>query len=368
MIEIAGKYNTAFVHSDIIELTCFTQLLDVCNCKLFENETIHVMPDVHAGKGSVIGFTSTFNNQERVCPNIIGVDIGCGVDVYNLGNIDLDLQQFDYLVKTNVPSGTEVRTTNRLLESTVEQMLFQLRSPLPGLYFERALNSIGTLGGGNHFLEIDVDRETNEHFLVIHSGSRQLGKLVAEYYQKIATQYENEGKSLYSVSGVDKDNYLHDMKIAQQYAAINRMTIADVICKHLNIPVDLYCTSVHNYIDFDDNIIRKGAISAHTGQKIVIPLNMRDGIILATGKQTSDTNYSAPHGAGRLFSRGQAKQQITLEQFQQSMVGIYSSCITSSTIDESPFAYKDSETIINQVSELVDIDRIIKPIYNFKGK
>lgn len=366
MIEIVGKYNTAFVHTNKIDDTSRNQLQSIVDCKFVDGESIHVMPDVHAGKGSVIGFTCT-NNNKRICPNIVGVDIGCGVSVYSLGTKELDLAAIDQFIINNIPNGFKVHNANRFCNMFHQKMLERLNTPIASDKWQYILNSVGTLGGGNHYIEIDIDQRTGEKYLVVHSGSRHLGVLVAEYFQSLATQVEDEAEDLWSIGGELRDQYINDMLITQAYAQWNRAAIAKQIIDFIGVRDDLYCESIHNYYNIDDNTIRKGAISANHCQRVIIPLTMRDGAIIATGKGNRSVNCSAPHGAGRLYSRGQANRTIKLEDFESSMQGIYSTSVCKSTIDESPFAYKDVADIINNIGEMVTIDKIIKPVYNFKA-
>lgn len=391
------------IFANVIEDEALEQINLLTSQKAFANQKIRIMPDVHAGKGCVIGFTAVLN--EYVIPNIVGVDIGCGMRVVNLGNIDLNLNNLDQAIREYVPAGRSVHE-GRIMIFNELQSLKCYRDLKDAKRLER---SIGTLGGGNHFIEIDEDSDKNK-YLVIHTGSRNLGKQVADYYQnlayelltgkdeliaaqeKIIAEYKAEGrkheiadelkklranfkardcdipKDLAYLSGKFKDNYLHDMRICQEYAVLNRRTIAEIILTKLGLnPDSEYFESVHNYIDLDRNIVRKGAIDASLGKDLIIPLNMRDGCILGTGKGNDDWNQSAPHGAGRLMSRTKARHTFTLDEYREVMKDVFTTSVSEATIDELPMAYKDKNDILSVISETVDIIDIIKPVYNFKA-
>lgn len=372
----------------------------------FKDCKVRIMPDVHAGKGCVIGFTADLG--DKVIPNIVGVDIGCGILCVELGNIELDLEKLDKIINEYIPAGRNIRE-HKLINFEKINELYCLRELKETKKFNRA---IGTLGGGNHFIEIDVDDENNK-YLVIHTGSRNLGKQVAEYYQNLAIQlcsgkeemfnkkeeiirtYKEQGRKseiqkalkelelkykenkpnlpneLCYLEGKYREMYLHDMKICQEYAMLNRQYIASEILINMGIYTNSLTpafTTIHNYISFDDNIVRKGAISAKKGEKVLIPINMRDGSIIAIGKGNEDWNSSAPHGAGRIMSRKKAKETFKLDEFKESMKDIYSTSVVEETIDESPMVYKTMQEIIDNTKDTVDIEKIIKPIYNFKAK
>lgn len=370
----------------------------------FKDCKIRIMPDVHAGKGCVIGFTADLG--DKVIPNIVGVDIGCGMLCVELGNIDIDLQKFDEVVNKYIPAGRNIREL-KLVDFDKIQELYCLRELKETNKFERAL---GTLGGGNHFIELNVDDDNNK-YLVIHTGSRNMGKQVAEYYQNLAIElcsgkeemykkkdeiiktYKEQGrkqdiqKALKQLEKEYKDNkpslpnelcylegkyremYLHDMKICQEYASLNRNYIARSILLKMGLQIyQKHFETIHNYINFEDNIVRKGAIRANKGERVIIPINMRDGSIIAIGKGNEDWNNSAPHGAGRIMSRIQAKKTFQLDQFIKSMEGIYTTSVVEETIDEAPFVYKPMQEIIDNTKETVSIEKIIRPIYNFKAK
>ena len=372
----------------------------------FKNCKVRIMPDVHAGKGCVIGFTADLG--DKVIPNIVGVDIGCGMLCIELGNMDLDLELLDDVINKYIPAGRNIRE-QKLVDFALINELYCLRELKETKKFNRA---IGTLGGGNHFIEVDIDEMGNK-YLVIHTGSRNLGKQVADYYQNLAIQlcsgkeemfkrkeeiiktYKEQGRKseiqkalkelekeykqnkpnlpneLCYLEGKYREQYLHDMKICQEYASENRTNIANqIIEKYFDIKFYEFdgFETIHNYISFEDNIVRKGAIRARKGERVIIPINMRDGSIIAVGKGNEDWNNSAPHGAGRLMSRKKAKEMFKLEEFKESMKDIYSTSVVEDTIDEAPFAYKPMKEIIDNIQDTVEIEKIIKPIYNFKAK
>ena len=367
----------------------------------FKDCKVRIMPDVHAGKGCVIGFTADLGN--KVIPNIVGVDIGCGMLTVNLGNIDIDYKELDKYIRSNIPSGRNVRET--VLEDT-NLKDFKCYKSLKE--YDWIKKSLGTLGGGNHFIEIDEDKNGIK-YLIIHTGSRNLGKQVAELYQdkaisnfyyssdfykefeeikqklikekrqseisstliKLKDKYKKLNssipKELCYLENEDRDDYLFDMSLSQKYALKNRELIGELICSYLKVkPKDKYHT-IHNYINFEDNIVRKGSISARKGEKVIIPMNMRDGCIVALGKGNDDWNNSAPHGAGRLFSRRDAKKLFSLDEYKKSMDGIYTTSISNFTIDEAPMAYKKPQEIIDNIKDTVEVIDIIKPVYNFKA-
>ena len=406
MLEVKGKYNTAKVFIDNIEIEAIEQLRELCNQPFVEGCKVRIMPDTHKGAGSIIGFTADLG--DKVIPNIVGVDIGCGMLTVNLGKMDFNLENLDKIIHENIPSGMNVHK-GKVAKFPQLQDLKCYRNLKNTKRIER---SIGTLGGGNHFIEINESTDGTK-YLVIHSGSRNLGNQVASMYQnlaidlcsgkgeyfikrdKIIEEYKAEGRrkeiqkalkeldALYNnlmpsyprglcfLNGNYKDEYLHDMNICQQYATLNRETMADIILKKLlgkGFEEFESFSTIHNYINFKDNIIRKGSISAYEGEKVLIPLNMRDGSIIAIGKGNPDWNYSAPHGAGRIMSRTKAKQEVKFEDFKASMEGIFTTSVTVATLDEAPMAYKSKEEILDNISETVDIIEIIKPIYNFKAQ
>lgn len=413
------------IFTDDIEQEAIDQINLLLEQEPFKNCKVRIMPDVHAGKGCVIGFTADLG--DKVIPNIVGVDIGCGMLCVNLGHDELNLEKLDKVINENIPAGRNIRE-NKLINFDKINDLYCLRELKETKKFNRA---IGTLGGGNHFIEVDVDEEDNK-YLVIHTGSRNLGKQVADYYQNLAIElcsgkeemfkrkeeiiktYKEQGrkseiqKALKELEAEYKQNkpelpnelcyltdkyremYLHDMKICQEYASLNRRYIAtQILKKYFDIKENetfrlvlagevTTCDlkewefrgfeTIHNYISFEDNIVRKGAISANKGERVIIPINMRDGSIIAVGKGNKDWNNSAPHGAGRLMSRRKAKETFNLEEFKESMKDIYSTSVIEETIDEAPFVYKPIQEIIDNIQDTVEIEKIIKPIYNFKAK
>ena len=402
MKQIIGRYATAIVYTDIIEETASEQIRQLCDQSFVEGCSIRIMPDVHAGSGCVIGFTADLG--ERVIPNIVGVDIGCGMLTVELGKEAVDYAQLDRVVREFIPAGSEVYETPAAEFPRLKDLLtyHKLRN-LPWIE-----NSLGTLGGGNHFIEVDVDDE-GTYYLVIHTGSRNLGKQVADYYQELAydilcgkileeeqrraliAEYKATGRAdelsqvlrnfhvevehpiprnLCYLTGEARDAYLHDMKICQEYAAMNRRIIADrILTNLLGRGLDTFHSfqTIHNYIDHETNIIRKGAVSAKKNEQLLIPINMRDGSLLCIGKGNPEWNCSAPHGAGRLFSRGAAKQNFTVEAYAKQMNGIYTTSVSEDTLDECPMAYKPMESIVANVAPTVEIVKVIRPVYNFKA-
>lgn len=366
MIEVKGKFNTAKIFTNQVEDEALAQILELCNQRFTQGSRIRVMPDVHAGIGCTIGTTMTIT--DKVVPNLVGVDIGCGMETIKLRETSLDFKELDRLIYARIPAGFAVR---KKAHPYVENLDLRQLLCKNHVDLERARLSIGTLGGGNHFIEVNRDEE-GALYLVIHSGSRHLGKQVAEYYQKLAYQELKAAsveisKSLAYLEGPSYQNYLHDMKFVQQYAVLNRQAIVDEIISGLGLTIEERFTTVHNYIDLDTMILRKGAISARKGEKVLIPLNMRDGSLICVGKGNADWNYSAPHGAGRIMSRRKAKEIISLEEFRQSMEGIYTTTVNKSTLDECALAYKDMDEIIGNIGDTVAIVKHIKPVYNFKA-
>lgn len=391
------------IFTDNIEPEALNQIYNLIKQPAFADCKVRIMPDVHAGKGCVIGFTADLG--EKVIPNIVGVDIGCGMLTAEIGKIDIDFEKLDNVIRKNIPSGRTVRDYE---VNFTEMEQLHCKDSLKNMNWLKC--SLGTLGGGNHFIEVDEDSD-GVKYLVIHTGSRNLGKQVAEIYQQIAIEsmqgvpklneesdrlieeYKRNGrqkeiqkalselkrkwkpdklnipKELCYLTDKKRDNYLHDMKICQQFALINRQMIKDIIFDGMGWKmndVDVFQT-IHNYIDHETNIVRKGAISAKAGEKVLIPINMRDGCIIGIGKGNDDWNQSAPHGAGRIMSRSKAKEMVSLEEFQHSMDGIYTTSVSVSTLDESPMVYKPIDEIISNIKDTVDILKIIKPIYNFKA-
>ena len=407
MIDIKGKHNTAKVFTENLEDSTKDQVTTICDQEIFKDSKIRIMPDCHAGMGCVIGTTMTVG--DKVVPNLVGVDIGCGMLTVELGKVDLDLQQIDNYIKQNIPSGSNINQEPQIdYRKEIESLRCFREIPKSSKEFNRAL---GSLGGGNHFIEINIDSKNNK-YLVVHSGSRNLGHQVASYYQRRAydfhcgldNEYEEEKeqlieefkdrgkrkqikkelnklkkahkkkcelpKDLCFLEGELMEDYLHDMKIIQQYSNENRCVMAKRIVEEgMKLKLDELekFQTIHNYIDLDSMILRKGATSSKQDEKILIPINMRDGSILARGKGNEDWNYSAPHGAGRLLSRTDAKNRFTLEDFKESMKGIYTSSVNKSTLDEAPMAYKDIEEILENTKDTIEVIDIIKPIYNYKN-
>lgn len=400
MIEIKGKYNTAVCYTNEVEPNAYAQIEKVCNEEAFANSKIRIMPDVHAGKGCTIGTTMTI--VDKVVPNMVGVDIGCGMYTVNLGKVDIDLEAFDAIAHT-IPCGREV-----WLGRVARFDLTKLRCYRELKDSRRLERSLGTLGGGNHFIEIDVDEEGNK-YLVIHSGSRNLGTQVAGHYQQIAVDlnlgkedyfrtreeiirtYKEQGKraeiektlkklkrewetkepsmpyDLCYLYGEFMEDYLHDIHICQQFAALNRETMAKILLEKAGLTAQETFQTIHNYIDVEEMILRKGSVSAKAGEKLLIPINMRDGSLVCIGKGNAEWNNSAPHGAGRLLSRSTAFEKLTMEEYKKQMEGIYTTCVNTATLDESPMAYKNMDEIVANIAPTAEIIARIKPIYNFKA-
>ena len=398
MMEIKGQVNTAICFAKVIEDEAVEQIRRMCDYEFTAGSQIRIMPDVHAGKGCTIGTTMTV--KDKAVPNIVGVDIGCGMYTVNLGQAEIDMEQMDAAAHF-IPSGLNV------WEGRQEHFdLLGLRCYRGLKDAKRLERSLGTLGGGNHFIEIDQAADGTK-YLVIHSGSRNLGKQVAEFYQRLAIEL-NKGKEEYFakrdaliaeykaagrrneiqaalkalkweareatipedlcfVYGQYLEDYLHDVEICQRFARRSRELMAEIILQRLGIEaVDAFHT-IHNYIDTDEMILRKGAIAAHKGEKVLIPINMRDGSVLAIGKGNPDWNFSAPHGAGRIMSRTAAKENLNLDEYRREMEGIYTTSVNEATLDEAPMAYKSLSDIIDVISESVDVIEVLKPIYNFKA-
>lgn len=366
MIEITGKYNTALVYTDNLEPSAAGQIKAFCDMEYSYGSNIRIMPDVHAGKGCTIGTTMTVT--DKIVPNIVGVDIGCGMLTVKLKEKRLELPKLDSFIRQNIPFGRNVRERAHRSHGRID--IYELDC-VKKIDTRRAKESIGTLGGGNHFIEIDTDGDSL--YLVIHTGSRNLGLRVAEYYQKTAynacggrTQSEIPYELAF-LEGDSMQSYLHDMELMQRFAALNRTVIKEVIVDGLKLHEEESFETIHNYIDTDNMILRKGAVSASKGERLLIPMNMRDGSLLCTGLGNSDWNCSAPHGAGRLMNRRDAEQSFTLSQFKKSMEGIFTTSVSKDTIDEAPFVYKPMEEILKNISETVTVNKILKPIYNFKA-
>lgn len=398
MIEIKGTYTLAKVFTDTIEEVAIEQIKQLCDMAYTEGAKIRIMPDVHAGAGCTIGTTMTIS--DKIVPNLVGVDIGCGMETIQIKNKHIELEKLDKLIYAKIPSGMNIRETPHKFNDEIE--LENLRC-YKEIHEHRAIHSIGTLGGGNHFIEADKDEEGNI-YIVIHSGSRYLGNEVAKLYQEMGfnrlngndkraldhliTEYKTAGRDKeiqtaikelknqvltnipYPLAYVDQDlfdDYIHDMQIVQHFATLNRKAMADEIIRGMKLNVVEQFTTIHNYIDTDYMILRKGAVSAKLEEKLLIPINMRDGSLICLGKGNEDWNCSAPHGAGRLMSRTQAKNTFTVSEFKKQMKDIYTTSVSKETLDECPMAYKDMTEIVNNIAPTADIVKIIKPIYNYKA-
>lgn len=372
MISISWKYNEAKIFCKELESWVIHQIQLYVDTFISKGQKIVIMPDVHEGKGCVIGFTATLN--EYIVPYIVGVDIGCGVVSYNLGNVNVSFEELDAFIRTNIPCGFKKHKKIVFdLPGDFQKNVQKLARKL-SLSFEEILKSLGTLWWGNHFIELGKDEENN-YWLTIHTGSRNFWLQVATYHQKKARKFcEREGidipKSLSFLRWEWKEEYFHDMEIAQRYASYNRYCIAKMIIEKFfwkQIDRVFFVESVHNYIDFQAWIIRKGAIAAQKEKYLVIPFNMRDGMIIGKWKGNPEWNVSAPHGAWRILSRNEALKTISLEDFKKSMEGIYTTCVEKRTIDESPMAYKNYKEILSSIESTVEIQWFIKPVYNFKA-
>lgn len=397
MFILKGKYNEAKVFADTADETSVSQVLLLLDQEFVSGSRIRMMPDIHAGAGCTIGTTMTVT--DKIVPNLVGVDIGCGMETVAVREKHIELQKLDKLIYEKIPSGFQIREkTHRYYEQIDLEELYCYRQ----IHAVRAEKSLGTLGGGNHFIEVDKDEE-GTIYVVVHSGSRHLGVEVAQYYQEEAykalngqtkkdidqriadlkaqgrekeiqksiaelknTVKTNIPKVLAYVSGELFDQYIHDMKIVQNYAGLNRKAMMDEIIKGMKLHVTSQFTTIHNYIDTDAMILRKGAVSAKKGEKLLIPINMRDGSLICTGRGNDDWNQSAPHGAGRLMSRSAAKQSFTVSEFRKQMNGIYSTSVNKETLDECPMAYKGMDEIVKNITDTAVIDNVLRPIYNFK--
>ena len=402
MIEIKrNNGDVVKVFAETFENEAWEQVKKLANYPAYNNSIIRIMPDVHAGKGCTVGTTMTLHDM--VTPNLVGVDIGCGVLVVNLGNIEIDFEKLDKTIKRFVPAGFDIHEQAWGKDDELEDLIC-----FNSIDYSRAIHSIGTLGGGNHFVSIEQSQTNGDKYLVIHTGSRNLGVQVCKFYQDLAFKKLNEmseikkqvsnevvakckaegrqkdiptelkkalanikkpsaDKELAHLEGDDFKNYIHDMEIVQKFAALNRATIAKIILQKMGWKELDRFETIHNYIDIKTMILRKGSISAQAGEKVIIPMNMRDGSLICVGKGNADWNYSAPHGAGRLMSRNKAKSAISLADFEKSMEGIYSTTVSRSTIDESPMAYKNMDEIVRCIEPTVDVVDVIKPLYNFKA-
>lgn len=362
MIRTNGNYAEAIIYSNELDSGSEGLLKALCNSVVAENSKIRVMPDVHPGKGCAVGMTMTLD--KRVAPGLVGVDIGCGMEVVKVKPKKLEMQQLDKIVQNKIPSGMNIRTTPHRFSEMAE--LNKLKCA-KHIRIDKSLLGLGTLGGGNHFVELD--KSENGYYLIIHSGSRHLGVEVERYYHELA--YERTKNIVpYEFAYLEDelfDNYLHDMNIVQDFSTLNRRAIADDIIKSLKFAEIESFSTIHNYIDVENKILRKGAISAQEGEKIVIPLNMRDGCLICIGKGNEEWNCSAPHGSGRAYNRADTTDSFTLSQYKKEMKGIYSTSISRETLDECPMAYKNSQTIIDLIEPTAEIVEILKPVYNYKA-
>jgi RNA-splicing ligase RtcB len=398
MIEIKGKVNTAIRYAKVIEDEAIEQIRRMCDYPFTEGSQIRIMPDVHAGKGCTIGTTMTIT--DKAVPNVVGVDIGCGMYTVNLGSVEIDMEQLDAAAHF-IPSGMDVWDGRQERFDLTELRCY--RSLKDAKRLER---SLGTLGGGNHFIEVDAAADGTK-YLVIHSGSRNLGKQVAEHYQRLAIDL-NKGKAEYFarrdaliaeykaagrkseiqkalkalhwssrestitedlcfVYGQYLEDYLFDVEICQRFARRNREKMAEILLARSGLTAVEAFHTIHNYIDTQEMILRQGAIAAHAGEKVLIPINMRDGSVLAVGRGNPEWNYSAPHGAGRIMSRGEARKNLDLDEYRREMAGVYTTSVNEHTLDEAPMAYKSLDDIIDVIRETVDVIEVLKPIYNFKA-
>lgn len=399
MFSAKGKFAEATIFTDLIEEQALSQVIGMLNQPITENTRVAIMPDVHAGAGSTIGTTiSLSENKEdwRVCPNVVGVDIGCGMMSYKLADKEIDLKEIDKIVNKYVPSGFSIHSKiqdQKFTDSLIENLTFTVDNP------ERIGLSLGSLGGGNHFIEIATD-EDGSFWLTVHSGSRNLGVQVAKYHQKkaersmlnvevdkIIAEFKAAGKEkdiekaikeakaplagvikdLSFLTGDRLDQYLNDLVLAQKFAHLNRKTMLDIIVEKAGLTIVDEFDSIHNFIDVEEGIIRKGATSARKGERLIIPLNMRDGSLICIGKGNEEWNYSAPHGAGRMLSRSAAKRELDLDEFKNQMADVYTTSVGESTLDEAPNAYKPMKAIIDNIGDTVDIVHHLKPVWNFKA-
>ena len=400
VIEIKGKVNTALCYAKVVEDEAIEQIRRMCDYPMTEGSRIRIMPDVHSGKGCTIGTTMTIT--DKAVPNVVGVDIGCGMYTVNLGKGDIDFLKVDAAAHY-IPSGRNVWEGRKEQFDLTDLTCYrQLKDS------KRLVRSLGTLGGGNHFIEIDEAKDGTK-YLVIHSGSRNLGKQVAELHQKLAVNlsrgygsylekrdeiirtYKEEGRKeeiqaalkqlkwevyegdtpmpedLCYLSGKYLEDYLHDVEICQAFARRNRELMAEILIERAGLTAGESFHTIHNYIDTEEMILRKGAIAAHKGEKVLIPINMRDGSVIAVGKGNPEWNFSAPHGAGRLMSRTKAKDTLSMEEYKKAMEGIFTTSVNEETLDEAPMAYKSLEDIIDVIEGSVDVIEVIKPVYNFKA-
>lgn len=394
VINIKGKFADAIVFTKDVDKETLNQIENLLNHKMVEGQIVRIMPDCHAGLGCVIGTTMTIS--DKVVPNLVGVDIGCGMLTSQLGNANINFEQLDSFIRSEIPAGFNIRNS---VHPNMRELDIKELKALRYIDYERAVHSVGTLGGGNHFIEVGKD-SNGVLYLIVHTGSRHLGSQIAEHYQRLAIKTtmdklkEEKEKEILElnpsanlkkelrrfergISGIEKqlmyledknmDDYLHDMRLVQKYASLNRRTITEIIIKGLGLDVKENFETIHNYINLDEMILRKGAISAKKGEKVLIPMNMRDGSLLCVGKGNQEWNMSAPHGAGRLMSRKEARDSFKLEDFKTKMEGVFTTSVSKATLDEDPDAYKPMDTIMEAIDDTVEIiDRLI-PVYNFKS-
>lgn len=395
MIHVNGKFTDAKIYAMTPLQSAIDQIQELTNQAFMAGTNVRIMPDYHAGKGCVIGTTIQLNN--RVVPNLVGVDVGCGVFVAEIEAKDIDFAKLDATIRAYVPSGQDI---HEAVSPTRDYVEFASSNFITsGLKDEYTNLSLGTLGGGNHFIELAKDDE-GTHYLLIHTGSRYVGARVANWHQKRAfetlrqddlkekiEELKNQGrtqeiqamiksykqenpivpKELAYLEGEQFFDYIHDMKIAQNFACMNRLTIAQTIAKHMHWSYTETFDTIHNYIETETMTLRKGAVRANKGEKLVVPLNMRDGSLICVGKGNPEWNYSAPHGAGRMYSRRAAKQALNMEDFKETMQGIWTTSVSEETLDEAPMAYKPMNEITSVIEETVDIVKVIRPVYNFKA-
>ena len=396
MLELRGKYNTAKVYTDNLDSAAISQIIELCNQEIFNGSKIRMMPDVHYGTSCTIGATMTI--KDKIVPNLVGGDLFCGVEVAKLKQKEVDFGLLDDIIREYIPHDYKIREKKHRYVNKINFEDLKCREILD---MNRIELSLGTPGGGNHFIEVDKDFDSGELYLVVHSGSRYLGSQVAKFYQKLAyksltttshikkeiiNNLKAQGREkeiqaelnkiktpkinkLYAyLEGENLKKYINDIKITQLYAEYNRKAIIDDIISHMKLDKVEQFTTVHNYIDLDNMILRKGAISAQKGEIVIIPINMRDGSLICVGKGNPDWNYSAPHGAGRIMSRSKAKEMLDLEEFENSMDEVYTTSVCESTIDESPMAYKPMNEIIKYTKDTIEVKKRIKSVYNFKSK
>ena len=398
MIELNGKYNTAKIFTDVVDQSAISQVIELLNQEFVAGSRIRMMPDIHAGAGCTIGTTMTIT--DKIVPNLVGVDIGCGMETVRVREDHMEMQRLDKVIRELIPAGFEIRKSSHRYADRVD--LDSLRCA-KHVDLDRARRSVGSLGGGNHFIEVDQD-DQGQLYIVVHSGSRHLGLEVAKYYQEAGYKAMNKTdeasiqkfidemkaagrqreiqkelkhlkaatntsvpKALAYVEGSLFDDYIYDMKIVQKFAELNRQAMMDELLKAMKLHPEEQFTTIHNYIDTSAMILRKGAVSAAAGEKLLIPINMRDGSLVCVGRGNEDWNCSAPHGAGRLMSRAQAKESFTVPEFKRQMEGIYTTSVGKDTLDECPMAYKGMQDILDNIGPTADVVSIIKPVYNFKA-